>query len=94
MLTTTSDETSTPSARGFFTRIKKLNRLFLLTVVLPTLIAVLYFGFIASDVYLSESRFVVRTPTACINTSMKNNVLQKLNGLHSSRPTLPAPGGK
>ncbi len=46
-----------------------LAPLFLLCVVLPTLIAVLYFGVLASDVFVSESRFIVRgqdkaTPTA------------------------------
>ena len=39
-----------------------MNKLFLLCVVLPTLLASLYFGFIASDVYVSESRFVLRSP--------------------------------
>lgn len=43
-------------------RIKRMNRLFLLTVVVPTLLSVIYFGLIASDVYISESRFVVRSP--------------------------------
>ncbi|TSE31186.1 hypothetical protein [Tepidimonas charontis] len=38
------------------------HKLFWLTVVLPTLMAILYFGFIAADVYISESRFVVRSP--------------------------------
>jgi len=38
------------------------HRLFWLTVVLPTLAAIVYFGFIAADVYISESRFVVRSP--------------------------------
>lgn len=38
------------------------HRLFWLTVVLPTLAAVVYFGFIAADIYISESRFVVRSP--------------------------------
>jgi len=38
------------------------HALFLGAVLLPTLIAALYFGFVASDVYVSESRFVVRTP--------------------------------
>ena len=38
------------------------HKLFWLTVVLPTLTAILYFGFIAADVYISESRFVVRSP--------------------------------
>ena len=36
--------------------------IFHLTVLLPTSLAVLYYGFIASDVYVSESRFVLRTP--------------------------------
>lgn len=40
----------------------RMDRLFLLTVVLPTLLAILYFGFFASDVYVSESQFVVRSP--------------------------------
>lgn len=40
----------------------RLNPLFLLTVVLPTIAAVLYFGFLASDVYVSQSQFVVRSP--------------------------------
>ena len=38
------------------------NWLFLLTVLLPTALAILYFGLFASDVYVSESRFVVRSP--------------------------------
>lgn len=36
--------------------------LFIAVVVVPTLIAVLYFGLLASDVYISETRFVVRAP--------------------------------
>lgn len=51
-----------PSANGFIARIKRLNRLFLLTVVIPTTLSVIYFGLIASDVFISESRFVVRSP--------------------------------
>ena len=38
------------------------NPLFLATVVVPTIVATLYFGLFASDVYISESRFVVRSP--------------------------------
>jgi capsular polysaccharide transport system permease protein len=34
---------------------------FVLTVLAPTLVALSYFGLIASDVYISESRFVVRS---------------------------------
>ena len=43
---------------NFFQRI---NKLFLLTVAIPTTLAVIYYGFIASAVYTSESRFVVRS---------------------------------
>jgi capsular polysaccharide transport system permease protein len=43
-------------------RIKKINRLFAGAVLLPTLLTVLYFGIIASDIYISESSFVIRTP--------------------------------
>lgn len=46
------------SRRAFF-----LRPLFLLTVALPTLLAALYFGVFASNIYVSESRFVVRSPT-------------------------------
>ena len=38
-----------------------LNILFLITVVVPTLAALVYFS-LASDVYVSQSRFVVRSP--------------------------------
>jgi len=40
----------------------KVRPLFLATVIIPTILAVLYFGIFASDVYISESRFVVRSP--------------------------------
>ena len=43
-------------------RLTRARALFGVTVVLPTLAALLYFGFIASDVYVSESQFVVRSP--------------------------------
>ncbi len=38
------------------------NGLLILTVILPMILALLYFGFLASDVYVSESKFVVRSP--------------------------------
>lgn len=43
-------------------RLKKIDLIFLIAVVIPTSLAIVYFGFIASDVYVSESRFVVRSP--------------------------------
>lgn len=38
------------------------NKLLLITTIIPTSLSILYFGLIASDVYISESRFVVRSP--------------------------------
>ena len=38
------------------------NWIFLLTVVTPTALAIVYYALVASDVYISESRFVVRNP--------------------------------
>lgn len=38
------------------------RRWFLLTVILPTVLAALYYGLFASDIYISESRFVVKSP--------------------------------
>ncbi|MCP5397085.1 MAG: hypothetical protein H6918_10230 [Sphingomonadaceae bacterium] len=43
-------------------RLKSLNPLFLAVVALPTALAVLYFGLLAEDVYVSESRILVRSP--------------------------------
>lgn len=40
----------------------KINWLLVLTVLLPSSLAVVYYGMIASDIYISESRFVVRSP--------------------------------
>ncbi|MGN3962538.1 hypothetical protein ACS0ZG_15660 [Burkholderia gladioli] len=57
-------------------RLKKVNRLFLLTVALPTTLAVLYYGLIASDVYVSESRFVVRSPQKQSQTNLVGALLQ------------------
>jgi capsular polysaccharide transport system permease protein len=51
-----------PMLRRFMDRLKGINSLFLLIVVLPTVLACLYFGVFASDVFISESRFVVRSP--------------------------------
>ncbi len=43
-------------------RLWQRTRLMLVCVVLPTLLSLVYFGFIASDVYVSQSLFVVRSP--------------------------------
>lgn len=43
-------------------KVHSWGAIFQFTVVVPTIISIIYFGFIASDVYVSESRFVVRSP--------------------------------
>lgn len=55
-------ETDEPVQLSGFARWVKKQRWFLLFVVLPTLIATLYYGLIASDIYISESRFVIKSP--------------------------------
>jgi capsular polysaccharide transport system permease protein len=63
--------------------LRKLNTLFVLTVALPTALAVVYFGFIASDVYTSESSFVVRSPEKPSASTL--GVLLKGAGFSSAR---------
>lgn len=41
---------------------RKKDAFFLVVVVIPTILSMLYFGIFASDVYISESRFVVKAP--------------------------------
>lgn len=50
-------------ARNLLARaLAKVDLLFMVTVVVPTVAAIFYFGFLASDIYISETRFVVRSP--------------------------------
>ena len=67
-----------------YTRLKKylhkINKLFLVCVVLPALIATIYFGFIASDVYISESHFIVRSHNTQ-NTQTDLGALLRTTGL-------------
>lgn len=61
-----STEVVTPERRGPFARASdaahRIKPLFWFVVIIPTLLATLYFGFLAQDVFISESRFVVRSP--------------------------------
>lgn len=42
--------------------VKGISALFMFSVVVPTVISIIYFGFLTSDVYVSESKFVVQSP--------------------------------
>jgi capsular polysaccharide transport system permease protein len=52
------------------------------TVILPTVLATLYFGLLASDVYVSESQFVVRSPDKPAMSGL--GVLLKSTGFSNS----------
>jgi ABC-2 type transport system permease protein/capsular polysaccharide transport system permease protein len=59
------DEPGTPGEvppRSLLARLREISPLFAGLVIAPTLIAGIYFGFLASDIYVSESRFIVRSP--------------------------------
>jgi capsular polysaccharide transport system permease protein len=50
--------------------------LFFLIVLVPTIAALVYYGLIASDVYISESRFVVRSPQRQVQGGLVGALLQ------------------
>ena len=57
---------------------RRIKPLFFVTVIVPVFLAVLYFGVFASDVYISESRFIVRSPDKPATTGL--GVLLKSTG--------------
>src|SRR5438552_2534838 len=57
-----SGETKDRVEVPFHKRFGRGRLLFGLTVVIPTICAILYYGLIATNVYVSESQFVVRSP--------------------------------
>lgn len=62
----------------FRKKLAGIQPLFLLTVIIPVLLSALYFGALASDVYISESRFIVRSPDKQSTTGL--GVLLKSTG--------------
>lgn len=54
---TTLNKPAAPKKKKWFAK-----PLFWLTVILPTAFSTVYFGAVASDIYISESSFVVRSP--------------------------------
>lgn len=63
-------------------KLRKINRLFVAVVIIPTTLAILYFGLFASDIYISESRFVVRSPDK--QSAAGLGILLKTAGFSSS----------
>lgn len=67
--------------RAILSKVSSFGPLFLATVVAPTLMASLYYGVLASDIYISESRFVVRSPDKPATTGL--GVLLKSTGFNN-----------
>jgi len=51
-----------PPPRSLLDRLLDFNSLAFYTVILPTLLSAIYYGLLATDVYISESRLVMRSP--------------------------------
>lgn len=68
--TTTSVTSENSESIDWSARLSSTKGLFLAVVVAPTLIAALYFFLFASDVFTSESRFMVRAPGRPVPTGI------------------------
>ena len=60
----------------FLTVLFGINKLFVFSVVLPTVIAIVYYGFYAADIFISESRFVLRSPQKQSQSGLVGALLQ------------------
>jgi capsular polysaccharide transport system permease protein len=65
----------------------KRHIVFVLTVIAPTCIAILYYGLIASDVFISESHFLVRSPQHPMQGGFVGELLQGSGITHSQDDT-------
>ena len=57
--------TNKPLSHNFINPVKNFifkHSLFVISVAIPVAVSIIYFGFLAHDVYVSESTFVVRAP--------------------------------
>ncbi|HGG7775234.1 TPA: capsule polysaccharide export protein CtrB [Neisseria meningitidis] len=71
--TETKAERKKPKKKSW---IKKLSPLFWVTVIIPTVISLVYFGFFASDRFTSQSSFVVRSPKSQSSLNGLGAILQ------------------
>ena len=71
----TADASGTGKSGGIAAWVKR-HIVFALTVLLPTLLAIVYYGAFASDVYTSESRFLVRSPQKPAQSGLLGEFLQ------------------
>lgn len=68
---------------NFNKRLANINWLFVSTVILPTTLAIFYFGLFAADVFISESRFVLRSPQKSTQAGLVGALLQGTGFSHS-----------
>ncbi|WP_155640732.1 hypothetical protein [Burkholderia pseudomultivorans] len=81
--------TATRTSRNWIGKIRGINKLFAATVALPTALGILYYGLIASDVYVSESRFVVRGAQRQIQAGVVGALLQGTGFSNSDNDSYP-----
>ena len=65
----------------------KRHIVLVLTVIAPTCVAILYYGLFASDVFISESRFLVRSPQHQAQSGLFGEILQGSGLTHSQDDT-------
>ncbi|MFK4874882.1 Wzz/FepE/Etk N-terminal domain-containing protein [Novosphingobium sp. ZW T3_23] len=55
-------EVAAPTRRSAFSSWVRKRRWFVIVVIVPTILAAIYYSLIAADVYTSEARFVIKSP--------------------------------
>ena len=65
----------TQELKARFLKLPYMAQAFLLAVALPTVLSVLYYGLIASNLYVSEARFAVRSNEATTSGGMLSAVI-------------------
>ena len=70
-----------------FQWLQKIKPMFWVVVAVPTLLSSIYYGFIASDIYVSESQFVVRSPKNAASLTGIGAFLQSAGFARSSDDT-------
>ena len=74
---------------GVWNRLKNIDHIFACTVLFPTTLAVVYYGLIASDIYVSEAKFVIRSPQKQNQSSLVGAILQGTGFSRASDDTYP-----
>lgn len=70
-----ADYPVTQELKARFLKLPYMAQAFVLAVVVPTVLSVLYYGLIASNIYVSEARFAVRSNEATASGSMLSAVI-------------------